>query len=170
MSVGKLTLLSADCDGSGAVVGSSAMVADSSGAEGAGCVGAVDGGAAAAAAAGASAPRGAAGAGAGLAWALAARLVVDTEAPVSTGGALACSAARSVTSAAPKRAMALRVISQIDRLFGIAHHSKTYCCTGAVRAVTPGQSQIRCTGGLPIGTAYDMASAVFGAQWIGDGR
>ena len=139
MSVGKLTLLSADCEGSGAVVGSSAMVADSSGAEGAGCGGGVGG-----------EPGGAA--------------------FVGTGWALACSAARSVTSAAPERITALRVISQIDRLFGIAHHSKTYCCTGAVRAVTPGQSQIRCTGGLPIGTANDMASAVLGAQWIGDWR
>src|ERR1700730_3788057 len=136
MSVGKLTLLSADCEGSGAVVGSSAMVADSSGAEGAGCMG-VAGGAAAF---------------------------------VGMGLAPACSAARSVTSAAPKRITALRVVSQIDRFFGITHHSKTYCSTGAVCAVTPGQSQIRCTGGLPIGTAYDMASAVLGAQWIGDWR
>src|SRR5581483_537808 len=37
MSVGKLTLLSADWPASGAVVGSSVMVADSSGADGAGC-------------------------------------------------------------------------------------------------------------------------------------
>jgi hypothetical protein len=151
------------------------MVADSSGAEGAGWVGvAGEVGGGAAVAAGALAPRGAAGAAAGLAWALAAPMVVDTEAGparfvalVGTGGALACSAARSVTSAAPKKTRVLRVISHIDRLFGIAHHSKTYCCTGAVRAVTPGQSQIRCTGGLPIGTPYHMASAVFGAQWIG---
>src|SRR6185312_5293167 len=37
MSFGKLTLLSADCAASGAVVGSSVMVADSSGADGGGC-------------------------------------------------------------------------------------------------------------------------------------
>src|SRR5882757_1100877 len=125
MSVGKLTFLSADCDGSGAVVGSSAMVADSSGTEGAG-------------------------------WAGGAALV---------GAAWrgACSAARNVTSAAPDKTTPLRAISTIERLFGIAHHSKTYCCTGAVCAVTPGQSQIRRSGRLPVGTPYDMAGALFGA-------
>jgi hypothetical protein len=135
MSLGKLTLLSADCDGSGAVVGSSGMVADSSGVDGAGCA--------------------------------------EEAAPASLVGAgwrVRCSAARSVTSAAPDKTTALRTISTIDRLFGITHHSKTYGCTGAVRAVTPSQSQFRCRGGLPIGTAYDMASAVLGAQWIGDWR
>src|SRR5438105_11665029 len=125
MSLGKLTLLSADCDGSGAVVGSSGMVADSSGTEGAGC---------------ALAPRG------------------------------GCSAARSVTNAAPDKTTALRASTQINRLLGIAHHPKTYCCTGTVRPVTPRQSQIRCSGGLPIGTPYDVASAVLGAQWIDDRR
>lgn len=128
MSVGKLTFLSADCDGSGAVVGSSRMVADSSGTEGAGCPGVVGG----------------------------------------TGGAAA--PARKVTSAAPDKTTPLRAIRTINRLFGIAHHSKAYCCTGAVRAVTPGQSQLRCGGGLPIGATNDMAAALFGAQWIGDWR
>lgn len=98
MSLGKLTFLSADCDGSGAVVGSSGMVADSSGVDGGGCPG---------------------GAAAGSVW-------------------LACSAARSVTNAAPDKTTPLRAISQIDRLFGITHHSKTYGCTGAVRTVAPG--------------------------------
>src|SRR5882724_8942513 len=105
MSFGKLTFLSADCDGSGAVVGSSGMVADSSGVDGGGC------------------PGGTAGAVVG---------------PVAAGARLACSAARSVTNAAPDKTTPLRAISQIDRLFGITHHSKTYGCTGAVRTVAPG--------------------------------
>jgi hypothetical protein len=178
MSVGKLTLLSADCDGSGATVGSSAMVADSSGAEGTGCAG--GGGVLPAAdvlAAAGALPRAAAGPEAGLAWAFKAPAVVDTEAGSArlaafAGGGwwVACSAARSVTSATPDKSTPLRAISHIDRLFGITHHSETYCCTGAIRAVTPGQSQIRCRGGLPIGTAYDMTRALFRAQWISDRR
>ena len=127
MSLGKLTLLSADCDGSGAVVGSSTMVADSSGAEGAGCAGVVVGGP-------------------------------------------ACSAARSVTMAAPDKTTPLAAITQINRLLSIAHHSKTYGCTRTVRDVTPGQSQLRCSGGLPICTPYGMSSALFRAQRIGDWR
>jgi hypothetical protein len=122
------------------------MVADSSGVEGAGCTGGAPG------AAPLSAPDFA---GAEPSW---------------LAGVLACSAARNETNAAPDKTTPLRANSQIDRLFSIAHHSKTYCCTGAVRAVTPGQSQIRCSGGLPIGTPYDMASALFGTQWIGDWR
>jgi hypothetical protein len=116
MSFGKLTLLSADCDGSGAVVGSSTMVADSSGAEGAGCAGVV----------------------------------------VGVGAA-------AFTTP-------LTAITQINRLFGISHHSKTYGRTRTVRTVTPGQSQLRCSGGLPIGTPYDVTSALFRAQRIGDRR
>src|SRR5258705_825209 len=81
---------------------------------------------------------------------------------------LACSAARSVTNAAPDKTIPLRAISQIDRLFGITHHSKTYGCTGAIRTVAPGQSQIRCSGGLPIGNPYDMTRTVFRAPWVGD--
>jgi hypothetical protein len=139
MSLGKLTFLSADCDGSGAVVGSSGMVADSSGVDGGGCRGGAEG---------------------------------AVLGPVAAGAAwLACSAARSVTNAAPDKTTPLRAISQIDRLFGITHHSKTYGCTGAVRAVravAPGQSQIHCSGGPPIGTPYDMTSTAFGAQWVGD--
>ena len=110
MSLGKLTFLSADCDGSGAVVGSSGMLADSSGVDGGGCPGGAGGAV--------LVPMPAAG-DAGLAW-------------------LACSAARSVTNAAPDKTTPLRAISQIERLFGITHHSKTYGCTGAVRAVAPG--------------------------------
>src|SRR4051794_20294514 len=120
MSLGKLTLLSADCDGSGAVVGSSAMVADSSGAEGAGC----------------AAPVG--------------------RAP---GGAFVAAG----VSAAPGRMTPLRVITQINRLFGIAHHSKAYGCTRTIRAITPGQTQIRRAGGPPVWTAYDVTSAILGA-------
>ena len=142
MSLGKLTFLSADCDGSGAVVGSSGMVADSSGVDGGGCPGGAGGAVVGPVPAADDA---------GLAW-------------------LACSAARSVTNAAPDKTTPLRTISQIDRLFGITHHSKTYGCTGAVRAVAPGQSQIHCSGGPPIGTPYDMTGTVFGAQWVGDWR
>jgi hypothetical protein len=171
MSLGKLTLLSADCDGSGAVVGSSGMVADSSGTEGAGCADGAGGATVdapgveealpAAGAAGALAPRAAADAEPGPAW---------LAALVGAGKPVACSAARNVTNAAPANTTPLKAISQIDRLFSIAHHSKTYCCTGAVRAVTPGQSQLRCSGGLPIGTPNDMAGALLGAQRIGDWR
>ena len=156
MSLGKLTLLSADCDGSGAVVGSSGIVADSSGKDGGGCVGG--------AAADGTAVDAAAGV-AGVLPAAPARLGATV-----TGWRVPCSAARSVTSAAPERTTPLRAISQIDRLFSIAHHPKAYCCTGAVRAVTPGQSQVRCSGGLPIGTPYDMAGAVLRAQWVRDWR
>jgi hypothetical protein len=185
MSLGKLTLLSADCDGSGAVVGSSGMVADSSGVDGAGCPGGAAGGTAVDAAAGvagalpaadvlatvgdlgALVPRAVADAKARPAVSLEAIAFVDTDAGTWR---VDCSAARSVTSAAPDRTTPLRVISQIDRLFSIAHHPKAYCCTGAVRAVTPGQSQVRCSGGLPIGTPYDMAGAVLRAQWVRDWR
>jgi hypothetical protein len=187
MSLGKLTFLSADCDGSGAVVGSSRMVADSSGTEGAGCPGVVDG----PGGAGVTPPRGAAGAlpaagglaaagelaAAASAGALAPRVAVDADAGPTrlpaldaAGWRLACSAARRVTSAAPDKTTPLRAIRTIDRLFGITHHSKAYCCTGAIRAVTPGQSQLRCGGRLPIGATYDMAGTLFGAQWIGDWR
>jgi hypothetical protein len=83
MSAGKLTVLSADCDGSGAVVGSSAMVADSSGAEGAGWDG---------------------GGGVGFA-----------KAGEGAARAVACSAARSVTNAAPKKTSAAKGMSQSDR-------------------------------------------------------
>jgi hypothetical protein len=165
MSLGKLTFLSADCDGSGAVVGSSRMVADSSGTEGAGCPGVVDGpgggGVAAPPAPDALAPRVAVDADAGPAW---------LPALDAAGWRLACSAARRVTSAAPDKTTPLRAIRTIDRLFGITHHSKAYCCTDTVRAVTPGQSQLRCGGRLPIGATYDMAGTLFGAQWIGDWR
>src|ERR1700736_4324297 len=101
MSLGKLTLLSADCDGSGAAVGSAAVAADSSGAAGGGCPVGV----------GTAAP-GAADTEAGVAW------------PAALAGAgrwLACSAARSVTNAAPKNNTVLTKMSQIDRLFGITH-------------------------------------------------
>jgi hypothetical protein len=184
MSLGKLTLLSDDCDGSGAVVGSSGMVADSSGTEGAGCAGGVVG------APGVARALPAAGvlAAIGEPGPLAPRAAADAEAPpvspleapeigpvrlaalTGAGWRVACSAARNVTNAAPDKTTALRAINQIGRLFSIAHHPKAYCCTGAVRTVTPGQSQIRCSSGLPIGTPYDVASAVFGAQWIGDRR
>src|SRR5882724_7555748 len=140
MSLGKLTLLSADCDGSGAVVGSSTMVADSSGAEGAGCGGVLVG---------------------GTAWAGA--VAAGAAALAATGWRVACSAARSVTMAAPDKTTPLAAITQINRLLSIAHHSKTYGCTRTVRAVTPGQSQLRCSGGLPICTPYDMSSALFRA-------
>jgi hypothetical protein len=144
------------------------MVADSSGAEGAGCAGVVVGGepawAAAVAArgvAGVSAPRAVVGADAESA----------RPAPFADAGwRPACSAARSVTMAAPDKTTPLAAITQINLLFGIAHHSKTYGCTRTVRAVTPGQSQVRCSGGLPIGTPYDMSSALFGAQGVGDCR
>ena len=166
MSLGKLTLLSDDCDGSGAVVGSSGMVADSSGTEGAGCAGGAVG------APGPLAPRAAADAEAAPVSPLEAPEVgpVRLAALIGAGWRVACSAARNVTNAAPDKTTALRAINQIGRLFSIAHHPKAYCCTGAVRTVTPGQSQIRCSSGLPIGTPYDVASAVFGAQWIGDWR
>jgi hypothetical protein len=178
MSLGKLTLLSADCEGSGAVVGSSVMVADSSGAEGTGGAGLVAGGGA-----GVPAPAvpGTAGAPApavpGTAGVLAPRAVAGADAepakPAPFAGAVcrvACSAARSVTMAAPDRTTPLTAITQINRLFGITHHSKAYGCTGTVRAVTPGQSQLRRSGRLPIGPPYDVTSAVFLAQWIGDWR
>ena len=164
MSLGKLTLLSADCDGSGAVVGSSGMVADSSGVDGAGCAGGAAGGTAVDPA---TLPAAGVAAAVGDAGALVPRTVADAEAGTCR---LVCSAARSVTSAAADRTTPLRASSQIDRLFSITHHPKTYCCTGAVRAVTPGQSQLRCSGGLPIGTPYDMTGAVLRAQWIRDWR
>jgi hypothetical protein len=174
MSFGKLTLLSADCDGSGAVVGSSTMVADSSGAEGAGCAGVVVGGPAWAAA---LAPGATALAAPGAAGVLAPRAVASADvgsarpaASVVAGWRIACSAARSVTIAAPDKTTPLAAIPHINRLFSIAHHSKTYGCTGTVRAVTPGQSQLRCSGRLPIGTPYDVTSALFRAQRIRDWR
>jgi hypothetical protein len=113
MSLGKVTFLSADCDGSGAVVGSSGVVADSSGADGGGCPGgAGDVGGVAGVVEAVVAPRVAAGVAVGF-----------TEA--ARAGALACSAARRVTNAAPDKITPLRAITQIDRLFGITHHSKT---------------------------------------------
>jgi hypothetical protein len=122
MSLGKVTFLSADCDGSGAVVGSSGVVADSSGADGGGCPGGAAGvwdvedvgdvGGVAGVVEAVVAPRVAAGVAVGF-----------TEA--ARAGALACSAARRVTNAAPDKITPLRAITQIDRLFGITHHSKT---------------------------------------------
>src|ERR1700736_4087654 len=147
MSFGKLTLLSADCEGSGAVVGSSVMVADSSGAEAGGCVGG-------------ELPRGRAGGcapapvcGPPGVCALPAGCAPPTAAGALAAGRIACSAARSVTKAAPKNSTVLNTMSQIDRLFGIAHHSESDCCIRAVRTIAGSQSQVGCDGGLPVGAA-----------------
>src|SRR5262249_28345550 len=83
------------------------------------------------------------------------------------GSRPACSAARNVTNAALRKIAAPRIISQMDRLFRIAHHPKTYCCTVAVRTITPGQSQLRNGSGLPVGTPDDVAGTVLRPQWIG---
>ena len=134
--MGKLTLLSADCAGSGAVVGSSAMVADSSGADGGGWDGGVPGGAG-----------------------VACVVVCGTAA-----GAL--DAARSVRNAAPTNSTVVSDINQI--LLCITHHSKAYCCSDTVGTVTPGQSQIRRGGGLPVCAPYHMASSIDGPQRVSD--
>src|SRR5882762_291149 len=150
MSVGKLTLLSADWEGSGAVVGSSVMVADSSGAEAGGWVGFVAG---AARVAGASALG-----------------VAAAPLACTAAGRLACSAARNVTKAAPKNSTVPNTMSQIARLFCITHHSESDCCTCTLRAVSGRQPQVRRNSGLPIGAAYDVAGAIIRTQRVGDWR
>src|SRR3569832_2697143 len=118
MSVGKLTLLSADCLGSGAVVGSSAIVADSSGADAGGCCFTVPAGA--------------------TACDVAPDAVVGSATLGDASGAaaccVACSAARSVTTAVPRRATVPTAMVQFIWLFRIAHHPESDCVTGAIRA------------------------------------
>src|SRR3569833_576742 len=154
MSVGKLTLLSADCEGSGAVVGSSAIVADSSGVDAGGCC----------------FPAGGAGdvvlEALGLARVAALVDAASFWAAVAAARWVACSAARSVTTAVPRSSIAVAAISQFIWLFRIAHHPESNCVTGAVRAISCRQPQVSRGGRLPVGAAYHVARAVLRAQRV----